>query len=175
MNAAKVIDSRYVADFVTAIPGFERKSVEKLHQAGDRLFACEVSDVDPFDRTRYFLELQDLSQSCQSLLGVNEKDFGLSVRVELATRVEVLQHSDFVAQPRRFFKFQRLGCRRHLVPHFLQQRIFPAFEKQLQPLDVTAILFLADPQIARSSALIDAGQQAWPEPLPPFILGINVE
>ena len=59
--------------------------------------------------------------------------------------------------------------------HLLQQPFLASFEKHLQTLDVAAILFLADPQVAGRRALIDAGQQAGAKPLPTLVRFADVQ
>ena len=48
-------------------------------------------------------------------------------------------------------------------------------QKHSQPLDVVAIFLLANPQIARSRALVDRRQQTRPKPTPAIIVGFDIE
>ena len=101
---------------------------------------------------------------------IDEEHFGLGVRVEFAALVERFEHVDFVAQPGRPFELQVLRRRPAFPRAFAVSSVcLLAAEKHLQTVDVAAVFLLADPQIARRRALIDAGQQAGPEPPPPLV------
>ena len=83
--------------------------------------------------------------------------------------------SNLVAQPGRLLEPQvrrRLG---HLLPHLVEQRSCVAFQEHPQPLDVLAVFFLADPQVARRRALVDRRQQARPKPPPALVVRFDVE
>ncbi len=122
-----------------------------------------------------FVELEDFLQAGEALLWIDVEDFGLLVLVQLAAFAQALEHLDFVAQPGRLLKLKLGRCGRHFLPHFVEQLLAVAFEKHSQPLDVVAIFFLADPQVAGGRALVDRRQQARPEPAPALVIGLDVE
>ena len=121
------------------------------------------------------VELQDLLQPGEALLRIDVKHFGLLVLFDFAALAEAFEHLDFVAQAGGLFELELLRRRLHLGPHLVEQLLAVAFEKQLQPLDVLAILFLRDAQVAGGGALIDRRQQAGPEPAPALVVGFDVE
>ena len=121
------------------------------------------------------VEVQDLLQAGQPLLGIDGKDLRLHVLVELAALVERLQEMDLVAEPGRLFELELLRGRLHLRPHLVQQGLLLAFQELLQAMDALAVVLLRDPQIAGGRALPDRGQQAGPEPPPARIFLGNVQ
>ena len=112
------------------------------------------------------VQVQDLLQAGQPLLGIDRKDLRLHVLVELAALVERLQQMDLVAEPGRLFEPELLRGRLHLRPHLVQQGLLLAFQELLQAVDALAIVVLRDPQVAGGRALPDRGQQAGAEPAP---------
>ncbi len=110
-----------VADLEAAVARLERQPVDELHQAGHRLAAAQVGDVDAFDRARRLGQLEHLLQPGQPLLGIDVKHFGLHVRVQFAALVERFEHVNLVAQPGRLFESQLGGRRLHLGLHLVEQ------------------------------------------------------
>ena len=163
------------ANLEPTIVRLERQAVDELHQAGDGFAAAQMCDVDPLDRPRRVFQLEHFLQAGHPLLRIDEEDFGLDVRFQFAALVERFQHLDFVAQAGRQLELQRRGRLAHLGLHFVEQRVFLALQKHPQAMDVAAIIFLRNPQIARSRTLVDRGQQAWPKPAPFLFRLANVE
>ncbi len=115
-------------------------------------------------------QIQHFLQPGQAFLRVDVEDLGLRVRVQFAAVVERFEHVDFVAQRGGLLELQRLRRFLHLVTQLSQQPLLVAVQEHLQPLDVLAVVLLADPQIAGRGALLDGGQQARAEP-PPALVG----
>ncbi len=169
VDTAKVVDSRHVPDLVASIARLERQPVNELDQAGHRLVALQVRDVNPLDGAWRGGQLQDFSQTSEPLLGINEEDLRLRMRFQFPALVERFQHLDLVPQSSGPFELQSRRGALHLVAHLLQQFLLVAVQEHLQAADVLAVVLLADPQVAGSSALVDAGQQAGAEPVPTLV------
>ncbi len=88
MNAAKVIDAGHALDFESTITRLERKPIDELDETGDRFAAAQMRNVDTFDRTWCFLELEDLLESRESFFGIDMKHFGLGVCIQFAAPVQ---------------------------------------------------------------------------------------
>ena len=110
-------------------------------------------------------QAQDLAQPLEALARVDAEDLRLHVEVDVAGEAQRLQGLDLVAQPRGVLEPHVLAGLLHLRHHLLEHDP-PAGAHELdQPLDVLAVLFLADPRAAGGGALADVEQDARPEEL----------
>ena len=163
------------ADPQSPIARLERQAVDKPHHAGHRVRAGGVGDVDAFHGPRRGLQVQDLLQAGQALLGIDGKDLRLHVLVEFAALVERLQHKDLVTEPGRVFEAKLFRSRLHLCSHLAQQGLLLAFQELLQAVDALAVVLLRDPQVAGGRTLADRGQQARTEPPPARVFHGDVQ
>src|SRR6185369_13663870 len=79
VNAGEIVNALDVANAKSSIARLERQPVDELHEAGHRLVAAKVGNIDPLDCARLLGQLQDFLQAGQSLFGVDVKHLGLGV------------------------------------------------------------------------------------------------
>ena len=134
-----------------------------------------MGDIHPFDPPRQFGQIEDFLETRQTLLRVDLEHLGLHMVFEVATLRQVFEGGQLIAQPGGFFELQGLRGRFHFRLHLVDEVGLLAIEKQLQPLDIAAVVFATDPQIAGGGTLPDAMQQAGAEPAPLLVALFDVE
>ena len=83
---------------------------------------------------------EDAAQAIQALLGLDRKDFGLDVPVDVAAQGQLAERLDFVAQPGGLLEQHGLARLLHLLLHLPEQPVFLAFEHQAQGPDLLACI-----------------------------------
>ena len=146
-DARVVVDALDVANAKPPIARLERQAIEKLHQAGDRFVAAQVGDVDAFDVSRPVFELEDFLQAGEPLLRIDVRTPRAARALSSSPRSRRLSSMSISSRSRAAcsnFSSAEAAC--HFRPHLVEQLLAIAFQKHPQPLDVVAVLLLADPQ-----------------------------
>ena len=125
----EVVDSVHTANTEALVARFKWQAVDKADEAGDGFIAAEVGDIDAFDRSRGFGQLEHFFEAGQTFFGIDEKDFGLDVLVQLTAVVERFKQVNFVAQTSGLFEFQFFGGIGHFGLHLVEQLLLFAFEE----------------------------------------------
>src|SRR5262249_43590421 len=134
-----------------------------------------MSDVDPFDGPRSLRQTQGFAQTNESLLRLDEENLRLYVLVDVTATAQVLQRVDLIPQPSRFFISQGGARLFHFLLHFGDQLGLLAGQHHAQSSDLLTIFFPGDAKVARGGALVDAVQNAGPEPAPARIVFLDIQ
>src|SRR5260370_22756949 len=134
-----------------------------------------MGDIDTLNSSGFLRQPKYLAQAEQASFWIDLKHLGLDVLVHVAAQAESLEGLHLIAQPGRLFELQGGTRFIHGLLHLLEELIFFAFKHQAQAADLFSVLFLADPEIARRRTLVNAVQDARPEPAPARALVLNVE
>ena len=86
VDAAEVVDTLDAVYFVASVAWLEGQAIEKLNDARYRFAAAKMGNIDAFDRAGHFRQLEHLFEAGKPLLGIDVKDFRLSVGIDLAGR-----------------------------------------------------------------------------------------
>src|SRR5262245_37795849 len=174
-DRGEVVNALDAPDAEASVARLEGQSVEELHQRGDRLGAAEMSDVNALDGARGLLQPQHLAQADQPFLRVDGKDLWLDVALDIAALAEFLQCRDVIAQPRRPLELHLRAGVEHFLLHLAKQTVLLPFQDHAQGADLLTVILLADAEVTRSGALVDAVQETRTEPAPARVLGVDVQ
>src|SRR5262249_39670495 len=145
------------------------------YQRCNRAFAAEVSDVDALDDARVAPEAEGFAQPGQPFFRLDLKDAGLYVLIDFATQAEAAKSAYFVAQPPRLLVALHGAGIGHRLLHLPDQLLLLSLQNHAQGTNLLAIRFLGDAEVARRRALMDAVQEARPEPAPARIVLLDVQ
>src|SRR5207245_562042 len=110
-----------------------------------------------------------------ALLGIDLKDFRLHVLVHVAAQAQVLEGFNLVAQPGGFLELESVRGLLHGSFHLANQLLLLAVQHKTQGPNLPPVVFLADAKVTRGRALVDAVQDARPEPAPALVVRVDVQ